>query len=47
MYYAGLKKLLASLDEKAFYDVALVFLRAIGYGDATIIDGTGDGGARR
>lgn len=44
MYYAGLKKLLASLDEKAFYDVALVFLRAIGYGDATIIDGTGDGG---
>lgn len=44
MYYAGLKKLVGSLEEKAFYDVALVFLRAIGYGDATIIDGTGDGG---
>lgn len=44
MYFSGLRKLLGSVEEKLFYDVALMYLSAQRYRDLSIVDGTGDGG---
>lgn len=44
MYYSGLYKTIRDLEEKKFYDIALLFLSSKGYPDLEIIDGTGDGG---
>ncbi|AUO65393.1 TPA: hypothetical protein JAN03_01395 [Citrobacter freundii] len=44
MYYSGLYKTLRDLEEKKFYDIALLFLTIKGYPNLEIIDGTGDGG---
>lgn len=44
MYFSGLKKIIQNLEEKKFYDIAIMFLDAKGYKDISIIDGTGDGG---
>lgn len=44
MYFSALKRLIGSVEEKLFYDVALIFLRAQGYKDLSIVDGSGDGG---
>ncbi len=44
MYYSGLNKVIRDLEEKKFYDIALLFLSAKGYPDLVIVDGTGDGG---
>jgi hypothetical protein len=44
MYYPALKRAIQALEEKAFYQIALMYLTAIGYRDVSIIDGPGDGG---
>ena len=44
MYYSGLYKTIRDLEEKKFYDIALLFLSSKGYPDLVIVDGTGDGG---
>lgn len=44
MYFSGLKRAIASIEEKVFYDVSLLFLRSRGYKDLAIVDGKGDGG---
>ncbi|MDA0574508.1 hypothetical protein [Burkholderia gladioli] len=44
MYFSAIKKGIGSVEEKIFYNVALLFLSAKGYKDLEIIDGKGDGG---
>ena len=44
MYFSGLYKTLRDLEEKKFYDIALLFLSIKGYPNLEIIDGKGDGG---
>lgn len=44
MYFPALKTAIQNLEEKRFYDVALMYLRQQGYQDLSIVDGTGDGG---
>ncbi len=44
MYYSGLYKVIRDLEEKKFYDIALLFLSSKGYPNLVIVDGTGDGG---
>lgn len=44
MYFSGLYKTIRDLEEKKFYDIALLFLSSRGYPNLEIIDGTGDGG---
>ncbi|MBX7541767.1 hypothetical protein [Qipengyuania sphaerica] len=44
MNFSGLKRLIESADEHAFYDVALLQLRQLGYGDLHVVDGPYDGG---
>lgn len=44
MYYSGLKKIIQGLEEKKFYDIAIMFLDCKGYKDLSIVDGSGDGG---
>ncbi|HGY1009094.1 TPA: hypothetical protein ACNUUR_001676 [Aeromonas salmonicida] len=44
MYYSGLYKTIRDLEEKKFYDIALLFLSNKGYPGLVIVDGTGDGG---
>lgn len=44
MYYSGLRKLIASVEEKRFYDVAIMYLNAQRYRNVAIVDGSGDGG---
>lgn len=44
MYFSGLHRAIRDLEEKKFYDIALLFLSCKGYQDLAIIDGTGDGG---
>ena len=44
MYFSGLYKSIRELEEKKFYDIALLFLSAKGYRELSIVDGTGDGG---
>lgn len=44
MYLPALKTAIQHLEEKRFYDVALMYLRVLGYQDLSMIDGTRDGG---
>lgn len=44
MYFSGLRRAIQDIEEKKFYDIALLFLQGEGYKDISIIDGTGDGG---
>ena len=44
MYFAGLKRIIQNLEEKIFYDIAIMFLKYEGYKELAIIDGSGDGG---
>lgn len=44
MYFSGLHRAIKDLEEKKFYDIALLFLSAKGYQGLSIIDGPGDGG---
>jgi hypothetical protein len=44
MYFTTLKRAIQALEEKRFYDVALLYLTAFGYKELSIVDGTGDGG---
>lgn len=44
MYFSALKTAIQHLDEKRFYDVALMYLEQRGYRDLSIVDGSGDGG---
>lgn len=44
MYFPALKNAIQNLEEKAFYDVALMYLAQIGYRELNIVDGPGDGG---
>lgn len=44
MYFSGLYKTIRDLEEKKFYDIALLFLSSKGYPDLVIVDGTRDGG---
>lgn len=44
MYLPALKNAIQHLEEKAFYQVALMYLSVLGYQELSIVDGTGDGG---
>lgn len=44
MYFSGLRKLIGSVEESRFYDVAILYLGAQRYRNLSIVDGTGDGG---
>lgn len=44
MIVPTLKRAIQALEEKGFYDIALLFLSALGYKDLSVVDGTGDGG---
>ncbi|GAN55283.1 hypothetical protein [Tanticharoenia sakaeratensis] len=44
MYFSGLRKLIGSVEETRFYDVAILYLSAQKYRGLSIVDGTGDGG---
>jgi hypothetical protein len=44
MYFSGLRKLLGSVEETRFYDVAILYLSAQRYRNLSIVDGAGDGG---
>lgn len=44
MIVPTLKRAIQALEEKGFYDIALLFLSAHGYKDLSVVDGTGDGG---
>ena len=44
MYFSGLRKLIGSVEETRFYDVAILYLSAQRYRELSIVDGTGDGG---
>ncbi len=38
MYFSGLYKTIRDLEEKKFYDIALLFLSSKGYPDLVIVD---------
>lgn len=44
MIVPTLKRAIQALEEKGFYDIALLFLSAHGYKDLSVVDGKGDGG---
>ncbi|QYA15928.1 hypothetical protein [Rhizobium sp. AB2/73] len=44
MYFPALLKAIQALEEKAFYNVAIMCLEQLGYRDLSIVDGPGDGG---
>lgn len=44
MIFSTLKRAIQALEEKSFYDIALLFLSTHGYKELSIVDGTGDGG---
>jgi hypothetical protein len=44
MIVPTLKRAIQAMEEKGFYDIALLFLSAHGYKDLSVVDGTGDGG---
>ena len=44
MYYSALKRNIQALEEKLFYDIAILFLECLGYKELSIVDGSGDGG---
>ncbi len=43
MIIPTLKRAIQALEEKGFYDIALLFLSAHGYKDLSVVDGTGMG----
>lgn len=44
MSFSVLKRAIQALNEKTFYDIAILYLSKLGYQDLSIIDGSGDGG---
>lgn len=44
MYFPALKNSIQNLEEKQFYDIALMYLSVLGYKELSMVDGTGDGG---
>lgn len=44
MYLPALKNAIQNLEEKQFYDIALMYLSTLGYKELSMVDGTGDGG---
>lgn len=44
MYFPALKTAIQNLEEKRFYDVALMYLSVLGYEELSVVDGAGDGG---
>lgn len=44
MYFSALRKLIGSVEETLFYDVAILYLSAQRYRNLSIVDGAGDGG---
>jgi hypothetical protein len=44
MYFSALRKMIGSVEETLFYDVAIFYLETQKYRELSIIDGTGDGG---
>ncbi|MFG1395176.1 hypothetical protein [Xanthobacter agilis] len=44
MYFPALLKAIQALEEKAFYNVAIMCLEQLGYRDLSIVDGPRDGG---
>jgi len=44
VYLPALKNAIQHVEEKVFYQVALMYLTTLGYQDISIVDGTGDGG---
>lgn len=44
MYFSALKRAIQAIEEKRFYDVAIMYLTVCGYKELSIVDGTGDGG---
>ena len=44
MYFPALNTAIQHLEEKLFYDVALMYLSVLGYRELRMVDGSGDGG---
>lgn len=44
MYLPALKNAIQNLEEKRFYDIALMYLSVLGYKELSMVDGAGDGG---
>ncbi len=44
MYFSALRKCIQNVEEKRFYDVAIMYLTRQGYRDLSIVDASGDGG---
>jgi hypothetical protein len=44
MYFPALKNAIQHLEEKKFYDAALMYLGQLGYRELSVVDGSGDGG---
>ena len=44
LYLPALKNAIQNLEEKRFYDIALMYLSVLGYKDLSMVDGAGDGG---
>lgn len=44
MYLPAIKTAIQNLEEKRFYDVALMYLEQLGYRNLSVVDGSGDGG---
>jgi hypothetical protein len=44
LYLPAIKTAIQHLEEKRFYQVALMYLEQIGYRDLSVVDGVGDGG---
>ena len=44
MYFSAINKAIQNLEEKKFYDIAMMYLERVGYKELSIVDGSGDGG---
>lgn len=44
MYFSALRRVIQSVEEKKFYDIARFYLHVRGFKDISIVDGSGDGG---
>lgn len=44
MYLPVIRKAIISLEEKSFYQVAILYLEGLGYTGLSVVDGPGDGG---
>lgn len=44
MYLPVIRKTIGALDEKSFYQVAILYLEGLGYTGLSVVDGPGDGG---